>query len=144
MEGCGIDEKMEESSWTFYIEGFICDNNKDKDDDDHSFCSSQPESPSLVSDAASSAVKKLADWKENIGLSKQNSFKKKKTKAAIHVDYDLEDTASSPVNSPKVSLSLFNFTIIYSSILLLYKICKSNLNLGVDCTIILHLQITGI
>lgn len=119
MEGSAIssDAKMgEESSWTFYIQGFICDNNDD--DKNTSLISSEFESPSLVSDAASSAVKKLANncncTEEGVGfssgksntpttiISKQNSFKKQKTKVIPSMDYDLEDTASSPVNSPKV------------------------------------------
>ncbi|KAG8386155.1 hypothetical protein BUALT_Bualt03G0119700 [Buddleja alternifolia] len=104
-------DSPEESSWTFYIEGFMCENGKD--DDRNSCFSSEYESPSLVSDAASSAVKKLA----NIGFSgksnnsscagrticKQNSFKKQKTRVITAMDIELEDTASSPVNSPRVS-----------------------------------------
>ncbi|KAI3456967.1 hypothetical protein Pfo_013630 [Paulownia fortunei] len=119
MEGSAVssDAKMadspEESSWTFYIQGFLCDN----DDDKNSSFSSEFESPSLVSDAASSAVKKLTNncnWTEGVGfssgksntprtMSKQNSLKKQKTNVVPVMDYDLEDTASSPVNSPKVS-----------------------------------------
>ncbi|PIN22355.1 hypothetical protein CDL12_04931 [Handroanthus impetiginosus] len=98
----------EESSWTFYIQGFMCDNNED---DGNSCFSSEFESPSLVSDATSSAVKKLMTegGKSNCKspgnvMSKQNSFKKQKTYKVISaMDHDLEDTASSPVNSPKVS-----------------------------------------
>ncbi|XP_075487975.1 uncharacterized protein LOC142527138 [Primulina tabacum] len=125
------DEKMadsgeESSSWTFYIQGFM------RDDDKNSTLSSDYETPSLLSDAASSAVKKSvddvhgADTKlgfpdgtrgngndndnyNNMGrntsiMCKQNSFKKQKTKVpAAVMDYDLEDTASSPANSPKIS-----------------------------------------
>lgn len=127
------DEKMadsgeESSSWTFYIQGFMCD------DDQNCSLSSDHETPSLLSDAASSAVKKsaddihLADTKlgfpngtrgnsnnndnnnnmcRNMSIMcKQNSFKKQKTKVpAAVMDYDLEDTASSPANSPKVIIS---------------------------------------
>ncbi|KAH6767992.1 hypothetical protein C2S51_013328 [Perilla frutescens var. frutescens] len=115
-------DSPEESSWTFYIQGFICDDDNDNDDDENS-CAF--ESPSLVSDADSSAVvaKKFPNhfnWtQEPLGfissaandnnnnsrtiLSKQNSFKKQKTKLISAMDHDLEDTASSPVNSPKVS-----------------------------------------
>ncbi|KAL8462585.1 hypothetical protein ACS0TY_033570 [Phlomoides rotata] len=85
-----MGDSPEESSWSFYIQGFICDN-KDEEED--------AESPSLVSDAASySAVIKLGHNNNN-NYAKQNSFKKQKS---TKVDYDLEDTASSPVNSPKV------------------------------------------
>ncbi|KAK4439828.1 hypothetical protein Salat_0317700 [Sesamum alatum] len=113
----------EESSWTFYIEGF---NMRGDDDDD--------ETPSLVSDAASSAVKinnrrssaDMGTLSLSLGfppkyknttnstmmrsLCKQTSFKKQKTKVipAPAMDFDLEDTASSPVNSPKVSTSYMN------------------------------------
>ncbi|XP_073029860.1 uncharacterized protein [Primulina eburnea] len=118
------DSGTEESSWTFYIQGFMCD------DAQNSSSSSDYETPSLVSDAGSSAAKKLTDIHRtdtNLGfpngirgnnhdtdnkmmgknisiMCKQNSFKKQKTKVpAAVMDYDLEDTASSPANSPKIS-----------------------------------------
>ncbi|KAL8033605.1 hypothetical protein ABFX02_13G170300 [Erythranthe guttata] len=135
------EDSPEESSWTFYIEGFMRDDNDNDNDDINSLSSASEmaESPSLVSDAASSAVvKKLSSSYYNccvcrsntdddddddgacrLGftsaaaakgsirnmLIKQNSFKKQKTKVFLPsvMDYDLEDTASSPVNSPKVS-----------------------------------------
>ncbi|EYU19230.1 hypothetical protein MIMGU_mgv1a022947mg [Erythranthe guttata] len=128
------EDSPEESSWTFYIEGFMRDDNDNDNDDINSLSSASEmaESPSLVSDAASSAVvKKLSSsyynccvcrsntdddgddgacrlgFKGSIRnmLIKQNSFKKQKTKVFLPsvMDYDLEDTASSPVNSPKVS-----------------------------------------
>ncbi|KAK6120621.1 hypothetical protein DH2020_045633 [Rehmannia glutinosa] len=83
----------EESGWTAYLEDFSCSNN-----DDQSFISS----PSLVSDAAwngssdnyISPVKRL-NFKN---LKRNNNHKK-----IYSCDDDLEDTASSPVNSPKVS-----------------------------------------
>ncbi|XP_057766491.1 vascular-related unknown protein 4-like [Salvia miltiorrhiza] len=91
-----MGDSPEESSWTFYIEGFICENNKP-------CLSSDFESPSLVSDAASSAV--VNKFQERLGFSSspnQNHFKKQKTNIIpAPMDYDLEDTASSPVNSPK-------------------------------------------
>ncbi|KAK4576254.1 hypothetical protein RGQ29_026989 [Quercus rubra] len=65
-------EPAEESGWTIYSSLGL-------------------ESPSLVSDAASLAGKS----------SKRLSFKKRKAKGVL-VDDALEDTASSPVNSPKV------------------------------------------
>ncbi|KAL7087872.1 hypothetical protein ACP275_13G094700 [Erythranthe tilingii] len=131
------EDSPEESSWTFYIEGFMRDDNDNNDNDDNNYslssASEMIESPSLVSDAASSAVvKKLSSYyncvcrniddDDNDGacrlgftsaaakgsirtMFKQNSFKKQKTKVFLPsvMDYDLEDTASSPVNSPKVS-----------------------------------------
>ncbi|KAA8523714.1 hypothetical protein F0562_010137 [Nyssa sinensis] len=89
-------DSQEESSWTFYFEDFLCDNNED-----NSF-SSGYESHSLVSDAASSAAaKKFAEGFSLDKSCKKLSFKKRKTKGVL-VDDALEDTASSPVNSPKV------------------------------------------
>ncbi|KAL0311042.1 UNVERIFIED_CONTAM: hypothetical protein Sangu_2398900 [Sesamum angustifolium] len=104
-----MEDSPEESSWTFYIQAFICEN-----DDQISYLSSEYESPSLVSDAASSAVKKLrynctegiefssGRSNRNRSVRKQNWCKKQKTELPA-MDYDLEDTASSPVNSPKIS-----------------------------------------
>ncbi|KAM7504144.1 hypothetical protein LguiB_003048 [Lonicera macranthoides] len=96
-----VENSPEESSWTFYFEDFLCDNYNDNDDvdyDQQTNCNN-----SMVSDAESSAVKKVGDngfcWDTNC---KKLSFKKRKTKGAIVVDDALEDTASSPVNSPKV------------------------------------------
>ncbi|KAG6397828.1 hypothetical protein SASPL_139276 [Salvia splendens] len=94
-----MGDSPEESSWTFYIEGFVCEDNINKP-----CLSSDFESPSLVSDAASSAV--AHKFRQGLGFSSptlQNSFKKQKTNIIPAMDYDLEDTASSPVNSPKVS-----------------------------------------
>lgn len=106
-----MNDIPEESSWTFYIQEFMHDH-------DHSNYSSDCETPSLVSDAASSPLKKFKNL--NVGFSsgkpnsrikvmaKQNSFKKQKNTAVIPVlDLELEDTASSPVNSPKVFFFFF-------------------------------------
>ncbi|XP_057506385.1 vascular-related unknown protein 4-like isoform X3 [Actinidia eriantha] len=91
----------EESSWTFYFEDFLCE-------DEQSCFPSGYESPSLVSDAASMVAKKLMDDDDEVAVvslakTRNNlSFKKRKTKGAlVDVDHALEDTASSPVNSPK-------------------------------------------
>ncbi|OMP04481.1 hypothetical protein COLO4_09606 [Corchorus olitorius] len=107
------DDTHEESSWTMYFEDFSNNNNMindtmDDDDDESSLLSFSSDinyqSSSLVSDAACSAAKRHA-----FGASGNNqscnrlSFKKRKAeKGGSLVDYDLEDTASSPVNSPKV------------------------------------------
>ncbi|KAL3821576.1 hypothetical protein ACJIZ3_007481 [Penstemon smallii] len=120
-------DSPEESSWTFYIEGFMYDKDKNDDDDDDddqntSYCS-EYESPSLVSDAASSAVQRfknisfkdqgieLSSWKSNRIICKQNSFKKQRNTKLMTAatDCDLEDTASSPVNSPKISYTINQF-----------------------------------
>ncbi|KAJ8754679.1 hypothetical protein K2173_010770 [Erythroxylum novogranatense] len=95
----------EESSWTMYLEDFFANHNQDNHDssifDEETF----PE----VSDAASLVGKKSLESKPAIGLLSTNqksynsrlSFKKRQTKEAM-VDDALEDTASSPANSPMV------------------------------------------
>ncbi|KAL2476274.1 Uncharacterized protein Adt_37010 [Abeliophyllum distichum] len=87
--------EAEESSWTFYIQEFMCENGE------NSCFSSDYETPSLLSDAASSAVKRFANKNCNPTVA-LNNLKKKKHKEP-KVDGDLVDTASSPVNSPKIS-----------------------------------------
>ncbi|KAK6154409.1 hypothetical protein DH2020_008657 [Rehmannia glutinosa] len=107
--GAKITNSPEESSWTFYIQGFMCEN-----DDQISSFSSDYETPSLISDASSSPVKKFknnctdgiyfSSGKSNIGsVYDQNGLIKKQKSSVLAVDFDLEDTASSPVNSPKIS-----------------------------------------
>ncbi|KAH7546662.1 hypothetical protein FEM48_Zijuj01G0225400 [Ziziphus jujuba var. spinosa] len=98
------DESPEESSWTMYFDDFLVHTSSTE----HGSSSSCGESSSLISDAGSSVAKKLAAEKaEVVGLTMVDrgcsrlSFKKRKTKAAV-VDDALEDTATSPVNSPKV------------------------------------------
>ncbi|XP_009615979.1 vascular-related unknown protein 1-like [Nicotiana tomentosiformis] len=103
---------QEESGWTTYLEDFSMENNNRE----NSSCSENDSfgSPSLLSDAASHAV----NWKNcnstnNQVLNSYNSpmggspfLKKlnlKKPRNKKISDPDLEDTASSPVNSPKVS-----------------------------------------
>ncbi|PSS06157.1 H/ACA ribonucleoprotein complex subunit like [Actinidia chinensis var. chinensis] len=96
----------EESSWTFYFEDLLCENER-------SCFSSGYESPSLVSDAASIVGKKLMDDNDHhhhqiaetpiLTKTRKNlSYKKRKTKGSlVDIDHSLEDTASSPANSPK-------------------------------------------
>lgn len=82
----------EESGWTAYFEDFST--YREQSFSSSTFCSS-----SLVSDAASSAA-----WKNShidLKAPERLCFKKTRTKV-ISVDDSLEDTASSPVNSPKV------------------------------------------
>ncbi|KAJ7981599.1 putative CTD small phosphatase-like protein 2 [Quillaja saponaria] len=87
------DESPEESTWTMYLEDFSFNNSNNYGD----YCSISSTS-SLLSDAASLA----AHTTKFDNYNKRLSFKKRKsnTKEAL-VDDDLEDTASSPVNSPK-------------------------------------------
>ncbi|XP_004289159.1 PREDICTED: uncharacterized protein LOC101296524 [Fragaria vesca subsp. vesca] len=75
----------EESGWTKYFEDFSNNNRQEQ----ASFCSS------LVSDASSGAA-----WRVSHNNSVPKKLKKTRTKKIG--DHDLEDTASSPVNSPKI------------------------------------------
>ncbi|RDY08000.1 hypothetical protein CR513_07818, partial [Mucuna pruriens] len=96
----------EESGWTSYLEDFS------KGMEQQSYCSSLGGS-SLVSDAASCAAWKLSHHNHLVSYpsvrvrdssnasKKKLCFKKTRTQQ-ISDDDSLEDTASSPVNSPKV------------------------------------------
>ncbi|CAN0914515.1 Vascular-related unknown protein 1 [Linum grandiflorum] len=97
-------DEQEESGWTGYFEDFC---HEDQDQYDHqasmSLCSS-----SMVSDASSLPARNIPLhhnlYSQNTAPKKLN-FKKKNTHHMIsnhHHDDSLEDTASSPVNSPKV------------------------------------------
>ncbi|KAL5794056.1 hypothetical protein ACOSP7_002650 [Xanthoceras sorbifolium] len=106
------DDDDQESGWTAYFDDFS--NHRE-----NSFCSSYIDSSSLVSDAAYSG----AAWNHlphnnhhhhhlitacsSIGgsqkIPKKLKFMKKTRTKEICEDDSLEDTASSPVNSPKVS-----------------------------------------
>lgn len=86
------NNSQEESSWTFYFQDFMSNNNNNNYDEQNSLCSYE-----LLTN------KNLDNINENNNNSK-SIFKKRKMKGASReVDDDLEDTASSPVNSPKVS-----------------------------------------
>ena len=111
-------ESPEESGWTTYFDDFF--NNQNIDGHNCSIMSNfsgvDSSSSSLVSDAASLAAAKLVDGTqaEELSMTKEvnrSSFKKRKKIKTTFVDDALEDTASSPVNSPKVhfSSSLLNF-----------------------------------
>ncbi|KAJ6723682.1 VASCULAR-RELATED UNKNOWN PROTEIN 1-RELATED [Salix koriyanagi] len=101
MEKAVSASPAEESGWTSYFEDF-----SDHNEEDHSLCCGTFDSSSMVSDAAS-----FPPWKSsnvvagssiNGGLPRKLTFKKTRAKE-ISLDDSLEDTASSPVNSPKVS-----------------------------------------
>ncbi|KAL6287392.1 hypothetical protein ACE6H2_011782 [Prunus campanulata] len=109
----------EESGWTAYFEDFSNNNNNNNNREgeaaaeEQSLCSSFGCTSSLVSDAASGAAWKLASHNNQnqhtcsnyIGGSPNNFLKKltfKKTRTKKISGDDLEDTASSPVNSPKI------------------------------------------
>ncbi|XP_010267737.1 PREDICTED: uncharacterized protein LOC104604867 [Nelumbo nucifera] len=106
--GTKSDDCAEESGWTVYFEDYFLSNNRET-----TTCSSVSVSSSLVSDAASCAAWKkyssdqnggVVGYSSEVGSEKSNkklSFKKRRTRGALNDD-DLEDTASSPVNRPKV------------------------------------------
>ena len=83
---------VEESAWTAYLD--------DPSDDAYSLATSS----SLLSDAASHAAYKLSasspPLSDHLKIPKKLSLK---PKAQFFVDTSLEDTASSPDNSPKVN-----------------------------------------
>ncbi|KAE8724580.1 Homeodomain GLABROUS 2 isoform 1 [Hibiscus syriacus] len=105
------DDSVEESGWTAYFEAFSDNNNQyQQQQQQNSYCSSLSCGSSLISDAATTrgAAWKSSSSHNNIDLHHRVFPKKlrfKKTRAAEICDEDdsLEDTASSPVNSPKVS-----------------------------------------
>ncbi|VAH45239.1 hypothetical protein VPH35_028476 [Triticum aestivum] len=101
------EAQPEESSWTDYFVDFMMSEEEEKRQG-ASYCTfdqDDEEEGSMISDAASLAPAALADRYK--GLKK---LKKKVFKALDHDD-SLEDTASSPVNSPKVSaLSQLEFS----------------------------------
>ncbi|VAH45238.1 hypothetical protein VPH35_028476 [Triticum aestivum] len=91
------EAQPEESSWTDYFVDFMMSEEEEKRQG-ASYCTfdqDDEEEGSMISDAASLAPAALADRYK--GLKK---LKKKVFKALDHDD-SLEDTASSPVNSPK-------------------------------------------
>lgn len=111
-------EVAEESGWTSYFEDFF---NGDRSSISSGVIAS---SSSLLSDAASLAVTAITNKSPHgnefsgVGQNKKRlSFKKRKNDIATMVDDALEDTASSPLNSPKVSFFLcFLFNVFLSSI----------------------------
>ncbi|XP_058071370.1 vascular-related unknown protein 1-like [Magnolia sinica] len=91
----------EESGWTTYLDDLLPEGDKET-----CVCSNGYRiSSSLISDAASCAAWKLDDRAECSAQAserfKKLNFKKRRTR--VLDDDSLEDTASSPVNSPKVS-----------------------------------------
>lgn len=92
----------EESGWTVYFDDFMASGNGESSASPNGYCK---ESSSLVSDAASYAAWKILGsekpWTAPAACFKKLNFKKRKTGAVLEDD-SLEDTASSPVNSPKV------------------------------------------
>ncbi|XP_071694338.1 LOW QUALITY PROTEIN: vascular-related unknown protein 4-like [Rutidosis leptorrhynchoides] len=84
----------EESSWTFYFEEFLLQNEQEM------VMSCDETLNSCVHYSRSSIAKKASFFKDD--QAKKVRFKKRKTKGIV-IDDSLEDTASSPLSSPKVS-----------------------------------------
>ncbi|GJY55793.1 lysine-specific demethylase [Tanacetum coccineum] len=87
------EEEPEESSWTFYFEELLWQN------DQEMVMSCNEKLSSFVSDAASSVIVKKSACIEDDQVEKLR-FKKRKIKEVM-LDDSLEDTASSPLSSPK-------------------------------------------
>lgn len=107
MEKARSSSESEESSWTMYLEDFLTSSHH-HDDQHHSSSFSSGYENSIVSDAASSFSNLGNNCNEEVlGFSNRSSspsciIKRKAKKALLHDDA-LEDTATSPANSPKVS-----------------------------------------
>lgn len=100
------DEEPEESSWTFYFEEFLWQN------DQKMIMSCNETLNSLAPDATSSSmIKKAACFQDD--HTKKLRLKKRKNKGVI-IDDSLEDTASSPLSGAKVCLHAFLFEHIGS------------------------------
>lgn len=97
-----VDDHQEESGWTTYLDDFanqyITTHHEESDHQDKSSCSLLGVSPSLVSDAANDAS---SGRSFPVNFFAKLKFGRGRTKK-ICEDDSLEDTASSPVNSPKV------------------------------------------
>ncbi|GAA0155933.1 hypothetical protein LIER_43336 [Lithospermum erythrorhizon] len=109
------NNSLEESSWTFYIQDFLCEN--DTGNNKSSLSSSSNNNSCYDEIRASSAVQ-ISNYqndgrlnvnyerskRNNNNNKKKNSRKRKVFNQGASMDDDLEDTASSPLNSPnKVS-----------------------------------------
>ncbi|XP_061352834.1 vascular-related unknown protein 4-like [Gastrolobium bilobum] len=98
------DISTEESGWTMYFEDFF--NNHDDNHKCSMSFSGVATSSYHVSDASSMVAKKFAHSKQVEEFSvnkngKRSSFKKRKNIITALVEDALEDTATSPLNSPK-------------------------------------------
>ncbi|CAH2053088.1 unnamed protein product [Thlaspi arvense] len=95
-------DHQEESGWTTYLDDFSNQYRTHYEESDHqakSSCSLLGGSPSLISDAATDA---FSGRSFPVNFPAKLKFGRARTKK-ICEDDSLEDTASSPVNSPKVS-----------------------------------------
>ncbi|XP_068311625.1 vascular-related unknown protein 3-like isoform X2 [Pyrus communis] len=100
-------ESPEESSWTMYLQDFMTTNSQDDDDDERSsFSSYGYENCSIISDAGSSVTRKFTINGEVLGFGVVGGYNRsgvmfKRQPKEVLLDDALEDTATSPVNSPK-------------------------------------------
>ncbi|XP_006367279.1 uncharacterized protein [Solanum tuberosum] len=92
------NDAQEESGWTTYLEDFSMEQHNNNSENS-TYCDSFG-SPSLLSDAASHAVWNNCN-NNNYGSPFLKRLNLKKPRNKKISDPDLEDTASSPVNSPK-------------------------------------------
>ncbi|KAL0553830.1 hypothetical protein IC582_007734 [Cucumis melo] len=112
------DESPEDSGWTIYFEDFLNSNNSNSHNQSLTSFSSSHFSLDVNDAASSIAHHKLPhDHNDQVAVQPEfgykdddhiNVFKKRKMIKELFVkDEALEDTASSPVNSPKVSCSTY-------------------------------------
>ncbi|KAE8679126.1 Electron transfer flavoprotein alpha isoform 1 [Hibiscus syriacus] len=96
----GENESPEESSWTMYLQDFSNNNNDTIDVNDNGSILSHTDhrSSSLIPDAACSAA-----GRHVFGAALDHKKRRiKRPSSSGFVDRDLEDTATSPANSPEV------------------------------------------
>ncbi|EHA8591231.1 vascular-relatedprotein 1-like [Cocos nucifera] len=91
----------EESGWTSYLEDFLASQKKEGSSTSSGFSPSVGGGSSMVSDATSCVAWRPPAHAEPSKGCKKLCFKKRKAKLTLGDD-PLEDTASSPLNSPKV------------------------------------------
>lgn len=103
-----FQDDEEESGWTSYFEDFLS-NQRIQQTPSSSSPSYNYKGTTLVSDAASYVHQKISNQASKVSsmnslpkFSKKLNFSNKTRAKEIYYDDSLEDTASSPVNSPKV------------------------------------------
>ncbi|GMH07182.1 hypothetical protein Nepgr_009022 [Nepenthes gracilis] len=105
----GEENLPEESGWTQYLDDFSSYNRQKEEEFSSSNDHSSFITASLISDAGSGA-----EWKNRVENSlvsglptmpRKLNFMSKRITRQIPFDHSLEDTASSPVNSPKIAMS---------------------------------------
>ncbi|KGN58042.2 vascular-related unknown protein 4 [Cucumis sativus] len=113
------EESPEDSGWTIYFEDFLNTDNPNSHNQSLTSFSASSHFSLDVTDAASSVAHRKLPHDHNDQVSEQpgfgykdddhiNFFKKRKMIKELFVkDEALEDTASSPVNSPKISGSTY-------------------------------------